>query len=270
MKFRRHILKAFFEDCLDFYAFKYKYKPYDDTKPRLKKVPTNEEVEKLLHYALTDQEHKWFYPLMATMTYSGLRISSICNLTTDNIDLKSNIFRLEGTKTGDKDIEILPDIQPLLKQHIENIQKNEQNGIKLFTKDNTQQIIPDNVRDHLKAVSKILEIPYYPPHHYRTRIALIIYDESGWNKSMVQDFLGHKSVKTTEAYLTGFRKTRMRQSYHQFIPNLLPSKTDKPVFTKEQRKYYIKLMKQYHPDVNPESDTTQYEIVKMVLNKYPK
>lgn len=221
----RNRLKQYYSNCFDIRDFNYHVKKIRDRKPRKKDLPNQKELDLLSTYAYQDKEKPWFFPIFSTIVYTGLRISEVCNIQPNMIDPDNNMAHLYTTKAGDKDIQIVEPLREILYPYL----KTHNNQDFLFSRNNGTkqniQITPQYFRDYLKNISKTLKIRYFPPHHYRAKIACTLFQQSGYNIYFVKDFLQHKSVKTTEKYLRSFRQEIIRNDYSKFIPKLInPSK----------------------------------------------
>jgi integrase/recombinase XerC/integrase/recombinase XerD len=176
-------------------------------RPRIKhqeiRYLKHSQVLKLID-AITDPRDKL---IVRTIYATGVRVSELCSIDIGDIDFEERTIRIRGK--GDKirivfvDEETLEAIRKFIETRIEG---------PLFVGQQGKHISP-------RAVQHIFR-HYAPagitPHKIRHSYASELYRRSK-NLRVVQENLGHTSIKTTEIYLHTDLEER-RQVYQQFFP----------------------------------------------------
>ena len=145
--------------------------------------------------------------IIRTIYATGVRVSELCNINIEDIDFEEHTIRIRGK--GDKIRIVFVDDDTL-----EAIRKFTGNQIvgPLFVGQQGKNISP-------RAIQHIFR-HYAPegitPHKIRHSYASELYRRSK-NLRVVQENLGHTSIKTTEIYLHTDIDER-RQVYQQFFP----------------------------------------------------
>jgi integrase/recombinase XerC/integrase/recombinase XerD len=145
--------------------------------------------------------------IIRTIYATGVRVSELCNINIEDIDFEEHTIRIRGK--GDKIRIVFVDDDTL-----ESIRKFTGNQITgpLFVGQQGKNISP-------RAIQHIFR-HYAPegitPHKIRHSYASELYRRSK-NLRVVQENLGHTSIKTTEIYLHTDIDER-RQVYQQFFP----------------------------------------------------
>jgi len=176
-------------------------------RPRIK----HQEVRYLKHsqvlrliYSIEDPRDKL---IVRTIYATGVRVSELCNMNVEDIDFEEHTIRITGK--GGKirmvfvDEETLAEIKTFVGNKIEG---------PLFLGQQGKHISP-------RAIQHIFK-HYAPqgitPHKIRHSYASELYRRSK-NLRVVQENMGHTSIKTTEIYLHTDIDER-RQVYQQFFP----------------------------------------------------
>ncbi len=161
---------------------------------QLPNVLSEEEIVRLLN-ALKNIKHR----LILLMIYSGgLRLSEVVNLKTRDINIDRKSIHIKNAK-GQKDrIIVLGDnVIPFLNSYLEVYQPTEwlfggQTGGQ-YSKKSVQSVF-------YKAMEKAKITSYATVHTLRHSFATHCI-ENGYSSSLVQEALGHRSIKTTEKYI---------------------------------------------------------------------
>jgi len=156
---------------------------------------------------------------MLEMIYAcGLRVSELIGLTVHNVDPRLGFIRCIGK--GDKE-RIIPIGSKALAAYNDymSISRPDLVGDKL-----TQQIYVNNRGDQMtrqgfwkiiKAYGKKIGLDIYP-HTMRHSVATHLL-ENGADIRIVQEFLGHSDISTTQVY-THLNKAKLKNIYDQFHP----------------------------------------------------
>ena len=169
------------------------------------------QVMRLLNTIQNQRDH-----LMVRLIYAtGVRVSELCTINIDDIDFDDQMIRVIGK--GGKirmvfvDEESLDLIAAFIGNHI------------------TGPLFPGQNNNHISSRTvQILFKKYAPPgitpHKIRHSYASELYRRSR-NLKVVQENLGHASIKTTEIYLHTDIDER-RQVYREFFPLVKPQNRD--------------------------------------------
>jgi len=157
---------------------------------RLPEVLTKEEVKKLINSAETKKSRL----IMSLLYSSGLRVSEVVNLKTQDIDFEENIGWVRKGKGGKDRMFIISqnlckDIQTYLKKR-DNIHVFSKN--KPLTTRNIQKIIKHTAEK--TGINKRVT-PHTLRHSFATHLL-----ESGNDIRMIQVLLGHANISTTQIY----------------------------------------------------------------------
>ncbi len=147
----------------------------------------------------------------------ALRVSELCSLTLNDIDLHTKSIRVlgKGSKVrivplGDKSASILKDY---LKVRVQNGEKE------LFLSEKGNKIYPRLVQNYVKrilSIKGITEITKKSPHILRHSAATHMLDK-GADLMAVKEILGHENLSTTQIY-THVSIERLKQSYKKAHP----------------------------------------------------
>jgi len=169
---------------------------------RLPTALTREEVEKLLEAAENDRDKLIVRALYST----GVRVSELCNLKWDDIDLNSGEVRVRGK--GNKERIVLMDAETLnlLKKYREKYNSSE----KVFP------VSPRTVQRIIKKLAEKAGIrKKCTPHALRHSLATHLL-ERGVDIRIIQELLGHSSLSTTQIY-THVSRTLLKQEYSKLF-----------------------------------------------------
>ncbi len=145
--------------------------------------------------------------IVRTIYSTGVRVSELCNMNIEDIDFEEHTIRILGK--GDKirmvfvDEETLDDIKKFIGNKIVG---------PLFVGQQGKHISPRAIQHIFKNYAPL----GITPHKIRDSYASELYRRSK-NLRVVQENLGHTSIKTTEIYLHTDIDER-RQVYQQFFP----------------------------------------------------
>jgi len=176
-------------------------------RPRIK----NQELKYLKHSqvirlirSIEDRRNR----LIVRLIYAtGVRVSELCAINVEDIDFEEQTIRVKGK--GDKirtvfvDEETLEDIDEFIGNKIEGPLFVGQQGNHISPR-TVQHIFKENAPDGIT------------PHKIRHSYASELYRRSK-NLRVVQENLGHSSIKTTEIYLHTDLEERKRV-YQQYFP----------------------------------------------------
>lgn len=131
------------------------------------------------------------------MYYCGLRVSEVCNLRPEHIDLKNKTLFIEKSKNLKSRYVIIPSKLLFLLRDFKQLQVNRKSlyaAIKRVGRKMHWSISPHTLR-----------------HSYATHLI-----EKGMSITEVQYLLGHSSVSTTQVYLHT-SLGRVKESYKKYV-----------------------------------------------------
>ena len=145
--------------------------------------------------------------IIRTIYATGVRVSELCNINIEDIDFEEHTIRIRGK--GDKIRIVFVDDDTL-----ESIRKFIGNQIigPLFVGQQGKNISPRAIQHIFRHYAPVGITPHKIRHSYASEL----YRRSK-NLRVVQENLGHTSIKTTEIYLHTDIDER-RQVYQQFFP----------------------------------------------------
>ena len=145
--------------------------------------------------------------IIRTIYATGVRVSELCNINIEDIDFEEHTIRIRGK--GDKIRIVFVDDDTL-----ESIRKFTDNQIigPLFVGQQGKNISPRAIQHIFRHYAPVGITPHKIRHSYASEL----YRRSK-NLRVVQENLGHTSIKTTEIYLHTDIDER-RQVYQQFFP----------------------------------------------------
>ena len=165
-------------------------------RPRsMPKYLSEEEVKKLLEAAKANPRD---YAIISFLAYSGLRVSELCNLKIEDVDLNERVVYVHSGK-GDKD-RIVVISQEAVDAVTNYLSKRDDSLEYLFSSQKSEKITRIQVFRIVKKYAKIAGIKKnVTPHVLRHTLATTLL-KRGVDIRFIQQFLGHSSVATTQIY----------------------------------------------------------------------
>ena len=167
---------------------------------------TIKEINTLLEYfknnSLKNDKNYRDYTIIFTMYSAGLRVSELCNLKIKNINTIDRLIKVKGKGDKEREIPINKDCLDLLNYYMKNIRnKNkiidkEYVFLNLYGKKISRQYIFMIIKEAAQKLNINKEIS---PHSLRHSLATHLL-ANGADLRVVQDFLGHANIETTEIY----------------------------------------------------------------------
>ena len=177
---------------------------------RLPKVLTNNDINMILQQKLT-----LIQKIIVELLYScGLRVTELCDLNINNINLKSKHIICRGKGDKERIIPFGKYALNIIEEYLEqrNIILKEQ-GIdshNLLFNENGRKMTRQDVYRIIHGLGKILR-KEISPHTLRHTFATHLL-ENGADLRVVQELLGHSDVATTQLY-THISKKRLKDIY---------------------------------------------------------
>ena len=177
---------------------------------RLPKVLTTEEVDTILKSKLPKRDKA----IVEVIYAAGLRVSELCSLNPNNIDLNAQYIRCVGKGSKERIIPIgkkaVKAVQAYLKDRDYILKKNNRTKAALFLRDDGQRITRNEIYLMIRELGKLVNkniTPHMLRHSFATHLL-----ENGADLRVVQELLGHSDVATTQLY-THVSKKRLKEVY---------------------------------------------------------
>ena len=145
------------------------------------------------------------YPLrnkaiIQTMFWHGLRVTELCRLRLEDLDLNTGVLSFTRTRLKAKEPArhpIRPDVLRTLRRYV----KQRDSGLRtLFLNERDDQFDRSSINYLLKVVAEISTLPFrVNPHMLRHGCGYALAD-LGTDTRLIQDYLGHKNIQHTVVY----------------------------------------------------------------------
>ena len=154
--------------------------------------------------------------LIIEMLYAtGVRVSELVNMKYEDIDYNNKRIRVLGKGNKERIVYFGDYAMEALKEYMSTHEKNK-NGY-VFTNSKGGQLTDRGVRFIIdKIMSKLSVKVHVTPHVLRHTFATDMLN-NGCDIKVVQELLGHASLKTTEIY-THVTNERLREVYYKYHP----------------------------------------------------
>ena len=132
---------------------------------------------------------------------TGMRVSELCSIAADSIDLSSGEIRIYGKGAKERIIQIgNPDVRTAVERYYEAFSNQIQETGWLFVNRLGNQLSDQSVRNMINSyvVQAGLE-QHITPHMFRHSFATLLLEEDV-DIRYIQQLLGHSSITTTQIY----------------------------------------------------------------------
>ncbi len=181
----------------------------------LPSVLSPEEIERILEIPNTKTLKGIRDRTILELLYSsGLRVSELCELKTEDLDFNRGVIRIKGKGNKERIVPLGEEALFWLKKYL-NTHKTKEKFVfvskrgKHITRQRVWQIIKEYAK--MAGVTKNIS-PHTLRHSFATHILL-----KGADLRVVQELLGHASIKTTEIY-THLANPQLEELYRQKHP----------------------------------------------------
>jgi len=132
---------------------------------------------------------------------TGMRVSELCNLKKNNINLDTGIIKIHGKGSKERVIQICDkEVKILLKEYFFLFNQYLQTRNYFFINKFGKQLSEQSVRFMLKKYEKLIGMSkHITPHMFRHSFATLLLEE-GVDIRYIQHMLGHSSISTTQIY----------------------------------------------------------------------
>jgi site-specific recombinase XerD len=141
---------------------------------------------------------------------SGLRVSELCSLEIDSIDVRNNTVTVMGKGSKERRIPVSEPSIDAVKSWVKlrrEVVDEERDSVALFLNSRGGRLAPRDVR---RIIDERALTPTHP-HALRHTFATHLLD-NGADLRAVQELLGHSDVATTQRY-TQVSKERLKSAY---------------------------------------------------------
>jgi len=184
---------------------------------------SSEEVERLLETIDTNTPQGLRDKALVELLYSsGLRVSELCNLDRDHINLKRGEFMVRGKGQKDRPVFISPEATEWLAHYLD---KRTDSAKPLFIRysgvksgeGESFRLTPRSVQRAVEQYAKLAGITkHVSPHTLRHSFATDLL-MNGADLRSVQSMLGHSNIQTTQVYthVTDQHLREIHQKFHR-------------------------------------------------------
>ncbi|MFW5961995.1 MAG: tyrosine-type recombinase/integrase [bacterium] len=156
--------------------------------------------------------------------YSGLRISELVSLDSDDIDYESTSIKFFGKGNKERRVplhsDVIKSIEEYLSERSEIKAKNEDAQRALFLSRHGKRISVRSIQIFVKKYAKLANVRQankITPHKLRHTFATMLYHQTK-DLKILQDLLGHADISTTQIYT--HTDAEQRQSAIEELPGL--------------------------------------------------
>lgn len=137
--------------------------------------------------------------IMEMLFATGIRVSELCGLMTQDIDLVDGIVRIYGKGAKERLVQLTnTEVITVLRQYMKKYRPNEKG--KFFVNSQGTGISDQTVRRMLRKYTKKVGISTrITPHMFRHTLATLLLEEDV-DIRYIQQLLGHSSILTTQIY----------------------------------------------------------------------
>ncbi|MBQ2970997.1 MAG: tyrosine-type recombinase/integrase [Ruminococcus sp.] len=208
-------LKAFFhyleiEEILEINPFHKIQLKYKEPFILPKTIPINT-IEQIMRFAYTEYKSKTTQHskntalrnalILELLFATGMRISELCSLTLEQIDINDYIIKIYGKGSKERLIQICnKNIQALINEYLKVFSLEIINNKYIFTNRLHNQLSEQSVRNMINKYTKNAGIGIHiTPHMFRHSFATLLLEEDV-DIRYIQQMLGHSSITTTQIY----------------------------------------------------------------------
>lgn len=219
-----------------FYKYLYREKITDanpvigiNSPKRQKKLPevlNEQEIEQILNTVDISTPSGFRNRTILELLYAtGMRISELCSLTFQNLNLDNNEITVFGKGQKERIVLVSKRAKDFLTDYLltarplvaKGFEISKDSNAPLFINNTGYKLQPQTVRAFLKKIMENLELPkHVTPHKFRHSFATKMLD-NGADLRVVQELLGHASITNTQIY-THVTSQKLQQTYQTSHP----------------------------------------------------
>ncbi len=184
---------------------------------KLPSVVSYNEILEVINNADEKNENGILVKVIFELLYGcALRVSELCSINNDDIDLKSGILRVKGKGNKVRIVPVGEKSVLVINQYL-NSKKAVAENKALLTNDRGSRLYPKFVyRIVNKYLSNVTDVERKSPHALRHSAATHMLD-SGADLGAVKEILGHENLSTTQIY-THVSIERLKSTYKKSHP----------------------------------------------------
>lgn len=208
-------LKAFFhyleiEEIIELNPFHRIQVKYKEPFILPKTIPLNL-IEQIIKFAYEEQNSSTTYyskrialrntVILELLFATGMRISELCSLTLDSLDLSNYVIKIHGKGSKERLIQICnKNIQNLINQYCKEFEYELSYKNFLFINRLGNRLSEQSVRNMITNYTEQANISLHiTPHMFRHSFATLLLEEDV-DIRYIQQMLGHSSITTTQIY----------------------------------------------------------------------
>lgn len=209
-----------------------KNNPFDDVRApkgekRLPKTLSVDQAVSLVELNLNDPLSYRDKAILELFYSSGLRLSELCGVDLNDLDLSASMLRVTGKGSKQRDLPVGKQANKAIREWL--LQRNAlpiKDFQALFISKHGNRISPRNVQARVQYWAKRQGVEIsVSPHMLRHSFASHVLESSGELRA-VQELLGHSNISTTQIY-THLDFQHLAQVYDDAHPRAKAKKTDK-------------------------------------------
>jgi integrase/recombinase XerC len=157
--------------------------------------------------------------LLEILYAGGVRVSELCGLDVDDVDLSRRVVRVLGKGAKERTVPIGIPAQHAIEAWLRDGRRHlahARSGPALLLGARGGRLNPTTARQVVAAWAAAAGLPHTSPHDLRHSAATHMLD-GGADLRSVQEMLGHASLSSTQIY-THVSQERLRQVYNQAHP----------------------------------------------------
>lgn len=133
---------------------------------------------------------------------TGMRVSELCSITCDNLDLHTQVVRIRGKGNKERQIYLAsPQVIAIVTRYASIRQTIQSKEPYFFLNRDKRRLSEQSVRRMINHYTeRANQTGHYTPHMFRHSFATYLWDQCG-DVYEVKEILGHSSIKTTERYV---------------------------------------------------------------------
>ncbi len=154
---------------------------------------------------------------------SGLRVSELCSIKLNNIQLKQRFIRVIGKGKKERIVPFSSSAQAAIDMYMKTLRmdlinkKNSKHDNHLFLNEYGNPLTSRGVQYILNSIESKLGLGMdLHPHKFRHTFATTMLDR-GADLRTIQEILGHESLSTTQVY-THISSKKMKEDYSKYFP----------------------------------------------------
>lgn len=156
---------------------------------------------------------------------TGMRISELCSLKPQNIDLENNTVRIYGKGAKERILQVgNPDVLSALRLYYKTFQEDIEICGYFFVNRLTHKLSDQSVRFMIDRYAKLANLDQHiTPHMFRHSFATLLLEQDV-DIRYIQQMLGHSSISTTEIYTHVSNGKQKDILFHRHPRNLMEVK----------------------------------------------